>query len=89
MPEFYFSEDFKAKARAHVAPLSVKVLREVTDSPILQVEALKCTRCGFSWEVRPPKPTPATAIHDCEWTHEFSWETAQRCGGQIAFVTVA
>lgn len=87
MPLFYFSDDFKAKMREIVAPLSVRVLREVTDSPDLAIEELRCLSCGYTFKYDPPKLTKATAVHDCEWTHEFSWTTGARCGGQVAFVT--
>ena len=89
MARFYFAEDFKAKMRELVAPLSFTVLREVEDNADLLVESLRCGKCGYSFEFRPPKQTQATAIHDCLWTHEFSWETGERCGGQVAFVTTA
>lgn len=89
MPLFHFSEEFKAKARAAIAPLSVKVLRQVMDSPDVLIESLWCTRCGFSREFDPPRPTKATAIRDCEWTHEFMWVEGVRCGGQVAFATRA
>lgn len=89
MPVFYFSEEFKARARATIAPLSVRVIREVEDSPTIYVEELRCERCGFTRAFKPPKETQATAIHDCEWTHRYVWDTGEICGGQIAFVTSA
>lgn len=87
MPLFAFSEDFKARVREQIKPLSVRVLREVTESGDLYIEELRCQACGYTYVYNPPKLTKATAVHDCEWTHEFSWQTGARCGGQVAFVT--
>jgi hypothetical protein len=85
--QFRFSEEFKAKMREIVKPISVQVLREVESSPDIYLEELTCTSCGFRHVYSPPKLASATAIHDCIWTHEFSWKTGARCGGQFAFVT--
>lgn len=87
MPQFDFSDAFKAKVRKHINPISMRVLREVTDSPDILIEELRCQKCGFTYKYSPPKLTKATAVHDCEWTHEFSWDTGKRCGGQFSFVT--
>jgi hypothetical protein len=87
MPLFCFSDEFKQRVRQQINPISVRVLREVADSPELAIEELRCQSCGFVYAYNPPKVTKATAIHDCEWTHEFSWKTGARCGGQFAFVT--
>ena len=87
MPQFEFSDAFKAKVREQIRPLSFKVLRKVANSPEILAEEWHCLKCGFSKKVEPPMRTRATGIHDCEWTHEFSWETGKRCGGQVAFVT--
>lgn len=86
-PKFGFSDEFKAKVREQIMPLSFKVLREVSNSPEILVEELHCLKCSFSKKFEPPTHTKATSIHDCEWTHEFSWQTGTRCGGQVAFVT--
>lgn len=85
--KFGFSEEFKAKVREQIRPLSFKVLREVADSPDVIVEEWRCLKCGFSKKPDVPTVTKATSIHDCEWTHEYSWATGARCGGQVAFVT--
>lgn len=87
MPTFDFSEEFKAKVREQIRPLSFKVLREVPNSPDIRVEEWHCLKCGFTKKLDPYMRTKATGIHDCEWTHEFNWGTGNRCGGQVAFVT--
>ena len=87
MPDFDFFEEFKAKAREQIRPLSFKVIREAANSPEILIEEWHCLKCGFSKTINPPMRTKATGIHDCEWTHEFSWATGARCGGQVAFVT--
>lgn len=68
--------------------LDVRVLREVTDSSDILIESLSCTKCGFSKEFHPPKQSKATAVRDCLWTHRFSWETGEQCGGQIEFLII-
>lgn len=85
--KFGFSEEFKAKVREQIRPLSFRVLREVPNSPDILAEEWRCLKCGFSKKLEPPMRTKATGIHDCEWTHEFNWDTGTRCGGQVAFVT--
>lgn len=87
MPQFHFSEEFKAKMREQIMPYSFEVLKEATDSSDIYIEEVRCLSCGFVQTNNPPKLTKATAVHDCKWTHEFSWETGKRCGGQIAFAT--
>ncbi len=84
---FGFSDEFKAKVREQINPISMKVLREVSDSPPILIEELRCQKCGFVYKYEPAKRTLATAIHDVRWTHEYSWDTGSRCGGQFAFVT--
>ena len=87
MPLFHFSEEFKARVREAIMPISVRVKREVRDSPDILIEEIRCERCGKTQTFSPPRLVKATGIHDCEWTHEYVWETGERCGGQFLFVT--
>jgi hypothetical protein len=59
--------------------------REVdTSSPTVRVTSVRCARCGY--EVAYVHETPADALRAVTMTHELSWETGQRCGGQMEFV---
>lgn len=54
-------------------------------SPPVRVRAGRCQRCGFdvdvAWE------GPADTLRAVTMTHELSWTTGARCGGQVAFTT--
>lgn len=54
-------------------------------SPAVRVAGGRCQRCGF--EVELSYNTCADALRAVTMTHELSWTTGQRCGGQVAFRT--
>lgn len=54
-------------------------------SPRVRVVSGRCARCGF--ETEPGWEGPADTLRAVTMTHELSWETGQRCGGQVEFVT--
>lgn len=60
--------------------------REIdTHSPVVRVVSGRCQRCGF--EVENGWEGPADTLRAVTMTHELSWTTGVRCGGQVAFVT--
>jgi hypothetical protein len=63
---------------------SLEQHREIdTFSLPVRVTSGKCQRCGF--EVELEVDTPADTLRAITMTHELSWETGKRCGGQVAF----
>ena len=52
-------------------------------SPQVHVVSGRCMRCGY--EVSLDYETPADTLRAVTMTHELSWLTGRRCGGQIAF----
>jgi len=65
---------------------SVVQHREIdTNSPLVRVTGGRCQSCGF--EVALDYTAPADTLRAVTLTHELSWVTGQRCGGQMAFTS--
>lgn len=76
---------FSERVRGALRQFRLTQHREIdTSSPAVRVVSLRCTVCGF--EVEAVHETPADTLRAVTMTHELSWETGQRCGGQAEFV---
>lgn len=53
----------------------------------VRIVDMRCSVCGFTPRGIEGTVCDPTGLHDNEWTHEFSWETGQRCGGRVLFST--
>lgn len=77
---------FSERVREALRQFGLAQHREIdTSSPTVRVTGIRCSVCGF--EVEAVHETPADTLRAVTMTHELSWETGQRCGGQAEFVT--
>lgn len=78
--------DFSPAVRAALRQFSLVQKRRVDEgSPPVCVTGGRCQRCGFDVDVA--WDGPADTLRAVTMTHELSWTTGQRCGGQVAFVS--
>ncbi len=78
--------DFSPAVRTALRQFSLVQRRVIDEStPLVRVTSGRCQRCGF--EVGVNYITPADTLRAVTLTHELSWTTGKRCGGQVAFTS--